>query len=161
MSIQHILTPRFILQQQAAGKQNGRLQAATLFVDISGFTAVTEALMQHGKVGAEALADVMQAIFTPLITAVYERGGFIAGFAGDAFTAIFPGSGKRAKAQAVTAAWQMRQALAAFADHSTSFGTFSFTGRVGVAAGPVNWGILAGGAQRTAYFRGRAVDLCA
>jgi predicted ATPase/class 3 adenylate cyclase len=159
--MKHNLTPRFILQQYAAGKQNGRLPATALFVDISGFTAVTEALMQQGKVGAELLADTMQAIFTPLIAAVYERGGFVAGFAGDAFTAVFPGRGKRAKARAVAAAWAMRLALKSFSTVETPMGIFSFTGRIGVAAGSVNWGILGNSHQRTAYFRGRTIDLCA
>ncbi|MFQ5420627.1 MAG: AAA family ATPase, partial [Anaerolineae bacterium] len=160
MAIKHVLTPRFILRQYAAGKRHGRLQAATLFVDISGFTVVTEALMQHGKAGAETLAGVMQVIFTPLIAAVYERGGFIAGFAGDAFTAVFPGRGIRARARAVDAAWMMRQQLGAAPSRTTPYGTFTFTGRVGVAAGAVNWGIPANGDSHTAYFRGGAVELC-
>lgn len=159
--IKHHLTPRFILQQYDVGRENGRFTAAALFVDISGFTAVTETLMQQGKVGAEMLADVMQAIFTPLIDAVYQRGGFINGFAGDAFTAIFPGRGVRAKARAVDAAWAMRAALAEFETFDTPLGTFAFSGRVGVAAGSVNWGIVGNDQRRTAYFRGVAVDACA
>lgn len=143
------------------GQLNGRFQAATLFVDISGFTAVTEKLMQHGKVGAEMLADVMQAIFTPLIEAVYQRGGYINGFAGDAFTAIFPGRGVRAKSRAVDAAWAMRSALSQFETVKTPLGTFAFAGRVGVASGSVNWGIVGNAERRTAYFRGAAIDRCA
>lgn len=157
----HNLTPRFILEKWSEGKPNGRFQAATLFVDISGFTTVTESLMAHGKVGAEILADVMAAVFSPLITAVYEQGGFITGFAGDAFTAVFPGRGNRAKSRAVAAANRMQTVLTEAKNHTTPFGDFTFSGRVGVAAGQVNWGVLGADGRHTTYFRGRAIDRCA
>ena len=57
---------------------------------MSGFSAMTSALMAHGQHGAEVLAQVMRAIFDPLVEAVYAHGGFITVFAGDAFTAVFP-----------------------------------------------------------------------
>ena len=84
------LVPHFILKNYAAGKLNGTFSAVGLFLDISGFSAMTEALMTHGQHGAELLAQVMCDAFTPLIRSVFEQGGFIATQAGDAFTAIFP-----------------------------------------------------------------------
>lgn len=157
----HNLTPTFILQQYDKGVRHGRLQAATLFLDISGFTAVTEALMQHGKAGAEALSEVMQAIFTPLIETVYEQGGFISGFAGDAFTAVFPGRGIQARARAIKTAWELRRLLAENPTYDTPYGPFDFTGKVGLAAGLVRWGILGEGDTLSYYFRGAAIDNCA
>ena len=85
----HNLVPHFILSQHAQGQTSGSFDAATLFVDISGFTTITETLMQHGTEGAETLANLMRSVFTPLIATVYEYGGFVVGFAGDAFTAVF------------------------------------------------------------------------
>ncbi|MBN1137589.1 MAG: hypothetical protein JXM73_13460 [Anaerolineae bacterium] len=61
-----------------------------MFVDISGFTSLTETLMQHRKDGAEVLSEALAAIFVPLVREVYARGGLIPLFAGDAFTALFP-----------------------------------------------------------------------
>ena len=84
------LVPYFILEKYAQQEQNGRFPATALFVDISGFSAITDQLMQHGQHGAEVLAGVMGAIFEPLISAIYGQGGFVTGFAGDAFTAVFP-----------------------------------------------------------------------
>jgi class 3 adenylate cyclase/tetratricopeptide (TPR) repeat protein len=152
------LTPAFILHQYEAGRRHGRFQAAALFLDISGFTAVTEALMQEGKEGAEALADVMQIIFTPLIEAIYARGGFITGFAGDAFTAVFPGQSVEAKARAVAAAWALRALLADKPTHTIAYGAFRFAGKVGLAGGAVEWGILGDDQAHTYYFRGEAID---
>ncbi len=84
------LVPQFILEKYAQGEMRGRMAAVTLFADISGFSAVTNALMQHGNEAAEAMADVMLAIFTPLVQQIHAHGGFITTFAGDAFTALFP-----------------------------------------------------------------------
>jgi class 3 adenylate cyclase len=82
--------PDFILDEYAAGRMSGEFQAVALFVDASGFSAMTDTLMQHGQHGAEVLASVMRAAFAPLIQSVFEQNGFIAIQAGDAFTAIFP-----------------------------------------------------------------------
>lgn len=155
----HHLVPRFILQKAAMGEKNGRFSAATLFVDISGFTAVTEQLMRHDRAGAETLANVMAAIFTPLIEAVYARGGFVAGFAGDAFTAVFPAADPL---QAAATAWDIQQTMATVGQQTTPYGVFTFTAKVGVALGAVDWGIVGGGTGRQSYyFRGEAIEACA
>ncbi|OQY47859.1 MAG: hypothetical protein B6242_03845 [Anaerolineaceae bacterium 4572_78] len=67
----------------------GDFYALTMFMDISGFTPMTEALMLHGKQVAEILSGILNDIFYPVIKTVYDNGGFITGFAGDAFTAVF------------------------------------------------------------------------
>ncbi len=45
------LIPYFIQEQYMAGCYGGSLNACAIFVDISGFTQTTEALMEHGKEG--------------------------------------------------------------------------------------------------------------
>ncbi|MEM7128538.1 MAG: tetratricopeptide repeat protein [Chloroflexota bacterium] len=84
------LVPHFILEKHSVGQTKGAMEAVTLFIDISGFTALTESLMANGRIGAEVLADTLQAIFTPLVEAIYARNGFVASFAGDALIALFP-----------------------------------------------------------------------
>ncbi len=84
------LVPHFILEQFALDEDHGRFSAAAFFVNVSGFSTITDSLMQHGQHGAEVLAGIMKAVFEPLTQAVYSQGGFISGFAGDAFTAVSP-----------------------------------------------------------------------
>ncbi len=164
----HRLVPQFILDHYARRHFSGQMEAASLFVDVSGFTALTDALMRHGKEGAETLAGVMCAIFEPLVDSLYARGGFIAGFAGDAFMALFPAAAGpageiTAACQALAAAADMQQHLAANTVRATPYGTFTFSAKLGLAAGPVEWGILApaGAKQHVYYFRGEAIDGCA
>ena len=155
----HNLVPHFILEQYAVGELSGRFQAAALFVDISGFSAITDALMVHGQHGAEVLASVMNGIFDPLVQAVYEQGGFVSGFAGDAFTTVFADS----PVHALAAGWTIQQHMGSHADYDTPYGRFGVSAKVGAAAGEVAWGIVTGADGRRAsyYFQGTAIDGCA
>jgi len=84
------LVPNFIIEKYNANQLRGDLMGAAGFVDVSGFSKMTDVLAAHGKRGAEALAELMRVVFEPLVNAVYERGGFVIGYAGDAFNAFFP-----------------------------------------------------------------------
>ncbi len=185
------LIPRFIHDNFKAGNFAGQFEAATMFVDISGFTAMTEALMTYGKEGAEALAATLMAVFDPLINAVYAHGGIVTGFAGDAFTAVFsverdPKGNNLAKAlahdsnpteqslrkvkplepyaHALAAGRAIRQNFVENPIRSTKFGVFDFAVKVGLADGAVEWGIIRSAQepyQHVYYFRGPAIDACA
>ena len=65
--------------------------AAVLFLDISGFTALTEKLAQEGPDGTEELTVILNQHFTELVELVNSAGGEVVAYAGDAFAAIFPG----------------------------------------------------------------------
>jgi len=64
--------------------------AAVLFADISGFTALSEKLAQHGPVGAEELTHALNDYFGQLIAIVTAHGGEVVKFAGDALLALWP-----------------------------------------------------------------------
>jgi len=64
-------------------------QAAVLFADISGFTRLTEGLAESGPGGVEKLARILNDYFGQLIDLVYEYGGDVVKFAGDAVIAIW------------------------------------------------------------------------
>jgi len=109
----HRLVPDFILRNYAAGHTTGTFPAVCLFVDISGFSAMTDALMQHGQHGAEVLAQVMRAAFAPLIRALCQHRGFVVAQAGDSFTALFPitEDHQQPSRHALAAAWSIRQRM--------------------------------------------------
>jgi predicted ATPase/class 3 adenylate cyclase len=115
--------------------------------------------MQHGQHGAEVLAMVMNGVFEPLVQSVYEQGGFVSGFAGDAFTAVFPDSALHALA----AGWTIQQRMQTNTDYDTPYGRFSVSAKVGAAMGEVAWGIITStdGQRAGYYFQGTAIDDCA
>ena len=65
-------------------------QAALLFADISGFTALTERLAEQGAAGVEMLARILNDYFGQLIDLVYEYGGDVVKFGGDAIIVAWP-----------------------------------------------------------------------
>jgi class 3 adenylate cyclase/tetratricopeptide (TPR) repeat protein len=85
------------------------VEGSVVFVDISGFTALSERLSKKGKVGAEELTDVLGACFTQLLAITYGNGGSLLKFGGDALLLLFTGNGHPAKA--CRAAVGMRRTL--------------------------------------------------
>lgn len=152
------LIPSFIQQQFLQQQSHGTLRAYALFVDLSGFTPLTEELMKEGTQGAEQLSYLLNEIFEPLVHLVYERGGFIPYFAGDAFTAIFPEkeSGTNAYDLVRTAA----RARDLFRQRENRFGKYTIGIKFGLSYGTVEWGIV-GKKHHSFYFRGDCIDRCA
>ncbi|MBA3533631.1 MAG: AAA family ATPase, partial [Ardenticatenales bacterium] len=70
-----------------------RADGATLFADISGFTPLTEALVNAlgPQRGAEELPRHLNLVYEALIAEVQHYGGSVIGFSGDAITCWFDG----------------------------------------------------------------------
>ncbi|HLF89571.1 MAG TPA: AAA family ATPase, partial [Anaerolineales bacterium] len=139
---------------------SGTLKAVTLFMDISGSTALTQTMLIHGKRGAEILSTNLNRLFEPVIHAVYTHDGFITGFAGDAFTAVFPWHNDEVPLKAVHAAEIIRQTISSQSNQHTPLGAFPLEGRVGMSVGEVEWGIVGPGARLAYFFRGVAIEGC-
>ena len=67
------LLPSYIVEPYQRGISSGAFDAATLFIDISGFTAITEKLGEQGSEGAEILSSILNTIFEPAVDAVYKH----------------------------------------------------------------------------------------
>jgi class 3 adenylate cyclase len=106
----HNLVPHFIQENFARGVSQGHFPAIGVFLDLTGFSKLSDILMEHGPHGAEVLAEVMRGLFAPLAEAISGQGGFIAKIAGDAFTALFPltGSGIASAQRALAVACRQR-----------------------------------------------------
>jgi class 3 adenylate cyclase/tetratricopeptide (TPR) repeat protein len=159
----HLIVDNFILDRFKSGQTQGDFRAVVMFVDVSGFSALTEALMAHGQHGAEILAAVMRSVLKPLIHCVYAQGGFVATHAGDAFTAMFPiHEDGRTPERALEAAISIQRWVAEHPRHATPYGEFFISVKVGLALGAVQWGIVssADGRRAVDYYQGDALDAC-
>jgi predicted ATPase/class 3 adenylate cyclase len=159
------LLPRFILERFLRDERMGTIHAHAMFVDISGFSAVTETLMLHGSEGAEVLSGLLGEIFAPMVESVHSAGGFVTSFAGDAFTALFEwdptseGSMAHSAEAAMGCASAIQERFHNAAPALTRFGEFTFGVKVGVSSGEVSWGIVGESAQAF-YFRGDPIAGC-
>src|SRR5919106_3500947 len=61
------------------------------FIDISGFTAMSERLSSRGRAGAEEVTEVMNATFAALLEVAYAEGGGLLKFGGDALLLLYEG----------------------------------------------------------------------
>ena len=139
--------PGFICRQHRKGLREGVIQGSVLISDISGFTGLTESLFAFQKQGAEKLSRILNGLFTEMINTVRSHGGFVASFAGDAFTAVFPGDrGFRAYRSAL----EIREFVSGKEmDHITGITS-------GIETGNIRWNIYGSGPY-TYLFSGDAV----
>ena len=158
----HRIVPELIVENYRAGRFGGDFSAAGMFLDLSGFSKMTDALMQHGQHGAEVLAGLMHSVFDPLVRSIFGYGGKIVSFAGDGIMALYPveGDEKETALRALASAWAIQQGLLEAPMRETVYGSFSLSVKIGLTSGRAGWRILRSddGRQATYYFRGSAVD---
>ncbi len=149
----HQLVPQFILEQYQAKERSGTFRAATLFIDIAGFSTLTDEFMTKGVTGSEELANVMRSVFEPLINTIYHYDGFVATLAGDAITALFPEGKLSSLNDALRCASQLPSVFTQENQHQLS-------ARFGLAYGDIHWGIVESATKQQAsyYFSGEAVN---
>lgn len=87
------------------------LTAATLFSDISGFTAMSEELASDGPRGAEELNRVLLTTFTAMIDVIHDLGGAVSHFYGDAMSVYFPDEDGQAARRALICAQAMQKLM--------------------------------------------------
>ncbi len=155
------LIPHFITEKVLAEEKHGTFLAYTMFLDMSGFTNLTEHLFKEaGHEGAELMSDILNGIFSPLVEMVYKRGGFIPYFAGDAFTAIFPKKKDGVVAEDLADIALKIQNVFSKRNEWHKGKEFPIRLKIGLSYGTVEWGIV-GLQHKGYYFRGQAIDNCA
>ena len=156
------LVPHFVLDQYRLGQFSGSLKAAGLFIDLSGFSKMADILSGYEQPGAEALAEVMRTVFEPLVDAVYSQDGFVVGYVGDAFLAIFTEQQHRdpAMLRCLGAAVTMQTYVRDHPRVETPFGQYPISVKVGVGYGYIIWKILesSSGKRVTYNIYGSSVD---
>lgn len=130
--------PRVALEWERSGPgQTWReVDASLCFVDISGFTALSERLARRGRVGAEELTEVLNHVFSRMLKIAYAQGGSLLKFGGDALLLLFADEGHSLRT--VHAAVAMRAALREAQTLPTSVGRLRLRMSVGVHSGTVN-----------------------
>ena len=134
------------------------LEGTLAFVDISGFTAMSEALSSRGKAGAEEVTEVMNTTFARLLEVAYGEGGTLLKFGGDALLLFF--SGDAHAPRATKAVVGMREALATMGAPETSAGPVHLRLHAAVHSGVFDF-FLVGDAHRELLVVGPAVTTTA
>jgi class 3 adenylate cyclase/tetratricopeptide (TPR) repeat protein len=109
------------------------IDGSMLFVDISGFTKMSERLARHGKLGAEEVTEAVETCFGALLALAYAAGGSLLKFGGDALLILF--TGPRHEARAATSAIAMHERLSHIGKIDTSAGRVTLRMSAGVHSG--------------------------
>ena len=127
--------PRLLVSwlNEIPGTTVRELEGSVVFVDISGFTKMSERLARHGKVGAEEVTDVLGSVFAQLLVVAYENGGSLVKFGGDALMLFFAEEDHALRA--ARAAFGMRSELRSIGRIETSAGLVTLRMSVGVGSG--------------------------
>ncbi|MEX1103700.1 MAG: adenylate/guanylate cyclase domain-containing protein, partial [Dehalococcoidia bacterium] len=127
--------PRLALQwaDGAGAPRWTQIQGTLVFVDISGFTALSERLAARGRIGAEQLTDVLNGVFADMLNLAYARNGMLLKFGGDALLLLFTGDDH--PRQACAGAIEMRAALRQANTRRGSIGRLNLKMSVGIHSG--------------------------
>jgi class 3 adenylate cyclase/tetratricopeptide (TPR) repeat protein len=128
-----------------------RLDGTMVFVDVSGFTSMSERLARFGKEGAEAVTEVISRCFDRLLTDAYGFGATLLKFGGDALLLFFQGEAHEARGCA--AALAMRRALREIGTFATKAGRVTLRMSVGVHRGDFDF-FLVGTSHRELIIAG-------
>jgi class 3 adenylate cyclase/tetratricopeptide (TPR) repeat protein len=129
------------------------IEGSMVFVDVSGFTKMSERLARQGKVGAEEVSDVIDDTFSALLAEAYMAGGGLLKFGGDALLLFFDGDGHALRAAA--AAHGMRRELRRVGTFATSAGNVTLRMSVGAHTGLYHF-FLVGASHRELIVAGPA-----
>jgi class 3 adenylate cyclase/tetratricopeptide (TPR) repeat protein len=134
--------PRLVLGWEGAeqGTFHRRLDGSMAFVDISGFTAMSERLARLGREGAEEVSDIINSIFARLLAVAYGNGASLLKFSGDALLLFF--EGPEHPGRAAHAAGGMRRELRDIGRVQTSGGATTLKMHVGVHSGGFDFFVL-------------------
>src|SRR6476659_9270011 len=114
--------PRLLLHWSADqdDPRHMRISGSLAFVDISGFTRLTERLARKGKVGAEEMSDILSATFAGLLSVARADGADLVKWGGDAVLLLFRDEDHALRA--ARSAYRMRAALRTIGHLSTTSG---------------------------------------
>jgi class 3 adenylate cyclase/tetratricopeptide (TPR) repeat protein len=127
--------PRLLLGWAPTGddERHMRVSGSLAFVDISGFTRLTERLARKGKVGAEEMSDILSATFAGLLAEARDDGADLVKWGGDAVLLLFQGHDHALRA--ARAAHRMRATLRVIGRLPTASGLVVLRMSVGVHSG--------------------------
>ena len=150
------LIPNFIKQKHTLQQHSGSSKAFALILDVSGFTKMTNKLMENEVEGVEILSGLINQIFSKAIETLYTQGGFISDFSGDGFNAIFPLDEVEINNVLYTASSIMNDFLS-FQKINTKFGKFMIKAKIGISFGNISWEIFSNRFQNVYLFKGEAM----
>lgn len=133
--------PRSVVTNPQLGgvPTGGVIQGTFMFVDVTGFTALSERLSRHGRAGAEHVTELMNDLFFDLVSILFDHGGSLLKFGGDALLGVFDADSDEMLSggalQAVRASFAMQAIMGKFSQVEAAGKTSALHIKCGVSTG--------------------------
>ena len=129
-----------VLSPQKAGLPAGGIQQGTfLFVDVSGFTPLSERLSQFGRAGAEQVTNIINDLFFDMVSVLFKHCGSLLKFGGDALLGLYSAEQESdlplAALHAAQTALDMQAAMEKFAAIEAAGDTMALRIKCGISTG--------------------------
>ena len=141
-----------------SGSTVSTTDTTVLFVDLAGFTNLTEALATFGTRGTEQLSEVVGDFFSRVTEQVLEHDGDPLSYGGDALTITFDGPASDAMERAQTTAAIIHHLTSDVSDLETVGGRISLAARIGIASGPVSTAVSTSTTRASPFHLGSTLD---
>lgn len=109
------------------------LEGSLMHCDVTGFTAMSEALAQSGKEGAEFMANILNQFFERMLGIAGDWNGIQMKFGGDAMLLYFGGSEHASRATAC--GLEMQKAMKEFSNVVVLDSSYTLRMRIGIHSG--------------------------
>lgn len=116
------------------------VDATFCFVDVSGFTRLSERFARSSRTGAEDVNAVLNSVFGVLVDTVVAAGGDVLQYGGDALSIIFTGQGHGRRG--ATCALDLQRRLREHASIDTPGGRVRLSMSAGIESGPVTLALV-------------------
>ncbi|MGE5274767.1 MAG: adenylate/guanylate cyclase domain-containing protein, partial [Verrucomicrobiota bacterium] len=147
--------PRLVIEwlRESPERCYRQVEGSLAFVDVSGFTSLTERLSRRGKVGAEEMNQILNECFTECLSSAYEFGAGVIKWGGDAVLLLFEGD--RHERRACRAAFEMQRTMRRVGRIRTDSGSVTLRMSIGVHSGSLDF-FLVGDLHRELVVTGPA-----
>src|SRR5438128_5042564 len=147
--------PRLVIDwlREAPERRYRQVEGSLAFVDISGFSNVTERLSRKGKVGAEEMNQILNFCFIELLSSAYDFGAGVIKWGGDAVLLLFEGDEHEARPARAT--FEMQRTMRRVGRIKTGSGAVALRMSIGVHSGSFDF-FLVGGLHRELVITGPA-----
>jgi class 3 adenylate cyclase/tetratricopeptide (TPR) repeat protein len=147
--------PRLVIDwlRETPDRTYRQVEGSLAFVDVSGFTNLTERLSRRGKVGAEEMNQILNDCFTECLSAAYAFGAGVIKWGGDAVLLLFDGNAHERRA--CRAAWEMQRTMRRVGRIRTESASVTLRMSIGIHSGLLDF-FLVGDLHRELVVTGPA-----
>lgn len=157
--IPEIFIERMLSENDFLNKSK-EINGTVLFADISGFTKLSEKLLEEGNEGTEELTIILNRYFTEMIFIIESYNGHVIKFGGDSITIIFAGE-RESVLYAVKCSLEMQEAMRSFRQIDFNIGTFGIRMKIGINFGRIILNIIGNEIRKEYIVDGEALqDAC-